>query len=111
MNMQEELVEGVLVLRPDGRLDGTTAPVFSEQLLRYFSEHDAAVIDFSAVVYVSSAGLRAILMATKHRRQSGGLMALCALSDPVREVFEISGFLSIIDVTPDIGSALDKLLR
>ena len=109
MEIKQEVVEGVLVVRPDGRLDGTTAPLFSEQLLSFFAEHEAAVIDFSAIAYVSSAGLRAILMAAKQRRQTGGKMALCSLSDPIKEVFEISGFLSIIDVTSDMQAALEKL--
>lgn len=106
MQLHEDLADGVLVLRPDGRLDGTTAPGFSERLLQLFAEHDAAVIDFSAVVYVSSAGLRSILIAAKDRRKTGGRMTLCALSEPIREVFEISGFLSIVEVTSDLQSAL-----
>ncbi len=109
MQINQEVVQGVLVISPEGRLDATTAPVFSEQILGLFGQYPHAVIDFSSVAYVSSAGLRAILMAAKHRRQTGGKMALCAMAEPIREVFEISGFCSLIDVLPDMPAALAKV--
>ena len=67
------------------------------------------MVDFSALTYVSSAGLRVILMAAKRVKQSQGKLVLFGLSPQVREVFEISGFLKILDVVDDRAAALVRL--
>ena len=108
MNINETVVNEVLVVRPEGRLDGVTSPEFGDALSAKLDEHSAMVVEFTDVVYVSSAGLRVILMAAKKCRQTGGKMVLCGLSEPIHEVFEISGFLSIIDVRPSLDAALGE---
>lgn len=63
-------------------------------------------IDFTALDYISSAGLRVLLGAAKQLRASGGTLRTFGLNDSVREVFEISGFSSILPVFPAEGDAM-----
>ena len=51
------------------------------------------ILDFQDLDYISSAGLRVILKATKNLKSAEGKLVLCAMQDYVKEVFEISGFV------------------
>jgi stage II sporulation protein AA (anti-sigma F factor antagonist) len=96
----------VLVMSPAGRLDAHSAPDLQEEVLAHIDGGDTAVLlDMSGLTYVSSAGLRAILVAAKKLQEKSGRFALCGLSDSVAEVFEVSGFSSILDIHPDSASA------
>ena len=57
-------------------------------------------MDFEKLVYISSAGLRAILLTAKSLGNLNAKLALCSLSDQIREIFEISGFDKIITIHP-----------
>jgi anti-anti-sigma factor len=93
-----------------GRLDSASAGTFENQLLALFESSGARVlVDFSGLEYVSSAGLRVVLMGAKKARQTQGKMALCGLRPDVREVFEVSGFLKIIDVVADREAGRERL--
>lgn len=56
------------------------------------------LFDMSDLAYISSAGLRVVLMAAKSMGKGGGKLALCCLNDNVRQVFEVSGFLPMLQV-------------
>lgn len=73
------------------------------------SDSVSLLIDLRELVYVSSAGLRVILMAAKRVRAKGGRIALCGLQPQVAEVFEISGFGAIVPIHADRESALAAL--
>lgn len=66
------------------------------------------VLDFSALDYISSAGLRMVLVVAKRLKQDKGRLVLCAMQPHVREVFDISGFLAILDVEPTRAEALAR---
>ena len=63
-------------------------------------------VDFSALDYISSAGLRVLLGAAKQLRASGGSLRTFGLNDSVREVFDISGFSTILSVYPAESDAM-----
>jgi anti-anti-sigma factor len=98
------------ILMPSGRLDTSAAPAFEREMVAATqSDTGPLLIDLGELVYVSSAGLRVILMAAKRVRAKGGRLALCGLQPQVAEVFEISGFGAIVPVYPDRESALTAL--
>ena len=98
------------ILMPSGRLDTSAAPAFEREMVAATqSDTDRLLIDLADLVYVSSAGLRVILMAAKRVRAQGGRIALCGLRPQVADVFEISGFGAIVPVYPDQASALAAL--
>ncbi len=90
---------GILIAKPQGRLDGSNAQEFQGDLSEAISTDDRGVVlDLADLSYISSAGLRVILMTTKALQRQSTELAVCSLSDPIREVFEISGFDKIIPV-------------
>lgn len=98
-----------LLLRPCGRLDAVTAPVFEKRALEAVGQGaPRLVIDLAGLEYVSSAGLRSFLVLSKKVQAGGGAVALCSLDGLVAEVFRISGFLTLFPVgaTPEEALAL-----
>lgn len=99
MLIEVTTVGSVLVLTPDGRLDSTSAGPADEQITSHIKGGASRlVLDMSRVGYVSSAGLRVVLLVAKRLKQLGGRFVLCGLAEPVEEVFTISGFLQILTV-------------
>lgn len=103
--------EGVTCLGLEGRLDSATAGDLEQQVLPMFARAgERVVIDMAHLDFVSSAGLRVVLMAAKRAKKSGGTLILCGLSKEVRGVFEVSGFLKILDVKVDRHEAKQALV-
>lgn len=80
-----------------GRLDTTTAPDLDKTLNEDIEGTTELVLDFSAVEYVSSAGLRVLLGAQK-KMQKIGSMKLTGVCEEVMEVFEMTGFSDILTI-------------
>ena len=98
-------------LRLRGRLDSATANDLQQVLLPLLAGASSVVLlDFAELGYISSAGLRVVLMAAKRAKQAGGRLLLCGLSSAVREVFEVSGFLKILEVCATHEDAQQLLL-
>ncbi len=90
-----------------GRLDAVSAPEFQNALLALIDQGATALLlDFAGVDYISSAGLRSILVVAKKLRTGKGELSVAMLQDTVKEVFEISGFSSILPVFDTVESAL-----
>jgi len=99
--MDVEIVDedSLSIVRPQGRIDSTTSPQFEEVLSGVLDRGVGIVlIDMSGVSYVSSAGLQVLLTAAKRMRRESGWMRIFGLRDLVREVFQISGFVAILDI-------------
>lgn len=92
-----------------GSLDSTTAPEAQKSLDAVVAGAKKVVLDFSSLDYISSAGLRVLLGAAKKLRGSGGTLGMFGLNQSVREVFEISGFASILAIYPSEAEALGTM--
>ena len=107
MNVRIEALAEATYVTPEGRLDFDAATGFQEALERALGQAPAAlIIDGAALEYVSSAGLRAVLLGARAAQRAGVRFALCSLQPAVREVFDLSGFSRIIAVHPDRATAL-----
>jgi anti-anti-sigma factor len=89
-----------------GSLDSTTSPEAQKSLDAVVAGAKKVALDFSQLDYISSAGLRVLLGAAKHLRASGGKLGMFGLNQSVREVFEISGFATILSVYQSEAEAL-----
>lgn len=99
LTVTEEEVDGVVVMAPAGRIDSANAKAFESQVLQKIQDGKSRlVLDFGDLEYISSAGLRVVLIAGKKVKSEGGLLALCRLGPTIRDVFEISGFISLFPV-------------
>ena len=92
-----------------GSLDSTTSPEAQKAINAVLAGARKVVLDFSELDYISSAGLRVLLGAAKHLRASGGTLRIFGLNQSVREVFEISGFSTILAVYPSEAEALGAM--
>jgi stage II sporulation protein AA (anti-sigma F factor antagonist) len=104
------MADDIQVVRPQGRLDSASSPAFEKDLIGNIDGGSRLmVLDLSGLQYISSAGLRVLLLAAKRMKSGGGRLALCSLSRQISEVFEISGFNSILDIYPSYDDAVTGL--
>lgn len=106
IDLHAELDDGVLVLKPSGRIDGANAKDYEDSLMDRISKgHSKILMNCEAIDYISSAGLRVLLMASRRAGDAAGKLVLCAVQEPVRDVFKYSGFAEIIPIHGDIAAA------
>lgn len=97
MEIPTERSGSALVLMPGGRIDGQNALEFQAEIDAAIADSDEAVIlELSNLSYISSAGLRVILLLAKTLRSRNMKFGMCAISGSIKDVFEISGFSRII---------------
>lgn len=104
MEITEARERGVAIVAPAGRIDSTTSDRLEQHLVALVkSGARRVVVDMSGVEYISSAGLRVMLALAKRIKDVRGALAICALSDPVKTVFSLAGFLPlfVVDATRD----------
>lgn len=107
MILDQQLRGGVAILRVTGQLDSATSPELERVVLECLEgDCQRLVFDFADMDYVSSAGLRVILLAGKKLRARHGKLVLSGLRDAVRDVFEMSGFLTLFTVVGNVEEAL-----
>ena len=98
MVITENKVGDLLTLALEGRLDTTTAPSLQEALIPSFDKAKDISLDFSGIDYVSSAGLRVLLLGQKKALSTGGKMSLKGVSEDVMEVLEMTGFDEMLTI-------------
>jgi anti-anti-sigma factor len=110
LEISEQRDGEVVVLAPVGRLDNDTSPEFQSRLLTCVGTSGSAVlVELSQVDYVSSAGLRALMTASKQSKAAGGRLAVSGLNSVVKEIFAISRFSYVVKVFETRAEALTAL--
>lgn len=110
MNVTSRRFANAVVVRAAGRLDQDTCETFRGDLLRYVDEAvrggGAIVLDLSGLEYVSSAGLRCFMLASRQAKAQHGRIYVAALQPMVAEIFEISHFNLVFQVFPSVRDAI-----
>lgn len=110
MQIADARVDGVVAVAPAGRIDTTTAPVLEQHVMALLAGVDRRiVVDFSGVDYISSAGLRVMLLLARRVQDVGGRLALCAMGEAVRQVFQLAGFLPLFTVCDSREAAVRQI--
>ena len=110
MEITHKEESGILFVAIKGWLDGlhiSNAERSINELLERGS--DRLLFDFSELEYLSSGGLRVVLSAAKEIKRREGRMALCAMQGYVKEIFEVSGFTSLIPIKDTVESGIAEL--
>ena len=98
------------VLAPKGRLDHDTCEAFQADLKPHAEacaqEGSALVLDLSGLEYVSSAGLRCLMIAAREAKLRAGRIIVTAMQPVVAEIFQISRFNLVLEVFPTLPEAL-----
>ncbi|MBR4375668.1 MAG: STAS domain-containing protein [Spirochaetia bacterium] len=98
MEIKKNKEDAKLTLALSGRLDTLTAPQMEEVVRNEMEGVTALLIDLKDLTYVSSAGLRVLLMAQKTMNSRKGTMEICNVCDDIKEVFAITGFADIFTI-------------
>ena len=97
MIIRENRNGSALNIELEGRLDTTTSPELEEELKKVLPELTELIFDLSKLEYISSAGLRVLLSAQKTMNRQGK-MCVSGANDTVAEIFDITGFSSILHI-------------
>ena len=107
MNISTREEGSATIVEFEGNLDTNTAPDAQDKLNEVLAGGaNRVLVDFSELDYISSAGLRVLLVTAKRMTATGGNLHICALNETVNEVFEISGFSMIFNVFDNESEAL-----
>ena len=110
LTIKGERKAGTLIAKAAGRVDGSNAREFQDALESLLDGNvSAMLLDFERLSYISSAGLRVILLVSKQLQNRDVKFGVCSLSDPISEVFQISGFNEIIPTHAAQADALAAL--
>lgn len=113
MNVASRRYANAVVLRISGRLDQETCEEFRDEITgcvdRCAREKNALILDFAPLEYVSSAGLRCLLIASRQMKAAQGRILVAEMQPMVAEIFAISHFDLMFDVVPTVRDALGKV--
>ena len=109
MQISTRTSNDIHIVAINGSLDSTTSPEAQKSLDAVVAGAKKVALDFSQLDYISSAGLRILLGAAKQLRAKGGTLGMFGLNQSVREVFEISGFSSILSVHQSEAEAIGAM--
>jgi len=112
MNVETGYSGTTAVATVTGRVDSANAKDFDQALSAIIDQGvTGLVIDCSGLKYMSSAGLRVLLIAIRKTNAAGGGLAMCQVPDHIREVLEVSGFVRLTKVFDTAEEAQESLSR
>ncbi|MGB7342498.1 MAG: STAS domain-containing protein [Phototrophicaceae bacterium] len=100
----------ITVIQVTGAIDGSTAPILREAILSACSTGQLLLLDMQHVHFMSSAGLRVMLLLHRKLEQSDGRVILIGLLEPIYDAMEATGFLKYFETASDIETGA-QLLR
>jgi anti-anti-sigma factor len=107
MDLHTRTEGNVIVVTLSGRLDAVTVPEFEKSIRELVdSGNSRIVVDFDQLDYISSAGLRGLLLMAKLLNAKGGQSCLANVKGNVRSVFDMCGFCSVFKIENSVAEAL-----
>lgn len=98
-------MEEEAIVQVEGRIDAASAPLLLERIETVLDTHpDHLIIDLGAASYVSSSGMRVLLIAHRRQQALGGTLALVNTPDKILRVLHIAGFDQVFDLLPSDGA-------
>lgn len=101
MDITTEKKENYNLVNVSGRLDSTTAPEFENTLLSFLEQGKENIVNFKDLKYISSSGLRVLLVAAKKLSATNEKLTIISMQDHIKEVFDISGFTDLFNIQPE----------
>ena len=98
MQITEVRENEVITISIEGKVDTNSSPQLQDAILKSFQKVNQVVLDFSQCAYVSSAGLRALLIGQKTADSKKGIMKLTNVPDILMQVLKVSGFIKILTI-------------
>lgn len=111
MEINSYLKDGATVFELSGKLDVNTASKVQEEVMACISAECRLVIDMKKCDYVSSAGLRVLLVIAKQLAKVGGYGVLANLLEEVKDVMQMTGFDNLLKYYDDTNQAIASVLK
>ncbi len=109
MALETSEENGIVTARLEGSIDGKTAPEVREQLNPVVAAHSKVILDLTKVDYLSSAGLRLLLLLYRELSAKKGKLALLGVSSDIRTVMSHTGFLSFFTLAGTHAEAVEAV--
>ena len=110
MEIAEQQAGQITIVEVKGRIDSNTANAFGERLIGLIKAGRLRlVVDLKHIIYISSAGFRALLLAGRLAEETNGTLALCSLSTEVQRLFDLGAFTDLFVIYPSREEGLTKL--
>ena len=110
LSVQTERNAKAVIVCPVGRIDGSTVGVLEGAIREHLDAGEKTLVfDFADLNYISSAGLRVLLVTARRLQAEGGKTLFCGLAEHIAHVFEISGFTNILTICRSRSDALAAL--
>jgi anti-sigma B factor antagonist len=110
MDISEEHSGGVTIVEVKGRIDTISAKTFGDTLANLIkSGRSRIIVDLKNIIYISSAGFRALLLAGRAAEEQQGNIALCNVSSEVRRLFDLARFTDLFPIYSSREEGVAKL--
>lgn len=104
--LQIETVETVTVIKLIGNIDAKTTPAIQEEILSVAQPDSKVIFDMSQVAYMSSTGLRMLLLLYRTANFNSENLIMVGLTEEIRDMMSITGFLNFFTTRDTVDSAL-----
>lgn len=112
MEMSNQTLGNAMIVSPTGRIDQSSADAFQSALVPHLAgctkNGTPLVLDFSGIEYISSVGLRVLMLAARQVKAQHGRIAIAALQPVVKEIFEISRFNLVLKIFDSVKAASES---
>lgn len=109
MNVTSSTVDGITVIEASGSIDSKTAPAFEQTAIAAIQGQSAVIINLSNVDFLSSAGLRVLLMIYRQVKAKSGKVVLVGTSEEIQDIMSNTGFLSFFITVDTMEEGLTTL--
>ena len=110
MEIVRQEVGAIVLFALNGRLDTNTATDLEKTLLQEINRNtNKIVIDCAGLDFITSSGLRVLLLAAKKLKAIDGKVVLCTLQEHVKNIFEVAGFTMLLSIYPSRQQAIDAI--
>lgn len=106
MEITQQVMGSITVIGVNGEVDGSTAPALQERVLAVVTPGNQVILDMTNVPFMSSAGLRVMLLVYRQLKDNGGKVVLVGLSENIRDTMNATGFLKFFSTAETLDSGL-----
>ena len=111
MDVIQSVIQNINVVKLAGDLDGSTAPGVQDQILPLANPDVKMILDMSGVSFMSSAGLRMLLVMYRAISSKNGKVILVGLSEEIRDTMSMTGFLDFFTYLETLDDGLKSLAQ
>ena len=109
MNITFKKSGDVEIVEIEGSIDSKTAPELQQSILNVIAATSKIILDMTKVAFVSSAGLRVLLMVYRQLKGKDGKIVLVGVSDEIKDVMFMTGFITFFEIDKSLDEALRKI--